>query len=139
MTVSIITAVLSADIDTVWGIVTDAARYTEWRGGLERVEVLDELNFVEYDRVGFATAFSVTQRHAPELWEFSMDNANMSGRWQGEFKPVDSGTEVRFTEYMQAKRFVLRPFVRPYLRKQQRRFVAELKQRLNCERRSAAL
>lgn len=134
MITSTITAALDADISTVWRIVTDARRYTEWRGDLERVEAEDELHFTEHTRDGFATRFTVTQSHAPELWELHIENANLTGRWLGEFESLGEKTEVRFTEYIRAKKPIPAIIVKRYLKNQQKAFMNDLKARIKSPR-----
>lgn len=130
MITSTITATLDTDISTVWRIVTDARRYVEWRGDLERVEVSDELHFIEYTPKGFATRFTVTQSHAPELWELHIENANLTGRWLGEFESLGKKTEVRFTEHVRIKKPFPAFVVKCYLKNQQKAFVNDLKAEL---------
>ena len=131
MTISQINATLDADINTVWRVITDTSHYCEWRSNLERVEAEDELHFSEYSRDGYATHFTVTQSHAPYIWEFSVENSNLTGRWLGVFEELGSRTHVSFTEYVTAKKFCLRPFVKQYLKKQQSLFVSDLKKALS--------
>ena len=59
-----------------------------------------------------------------------MENSNMRGHWAGFFVETDGGTEIDFTEHAAAKKLLLKPFVSLYLRRQQERFVADLKQAL---------
>lgn len=131
MITSTITATLDADISLVWSVVTDARRYVEWRGDLERVEVSDELHFTEYTRNGFATRFTVTQSRAPELWELHIENANLTGRWLGEFESLGEKTEFRFTEHVRIKKPFPTFVVKCYLKNQQNAFVNDLKTELN--------
>ena len=51
----------------------------------------------------------------------------MKGHWIGIFTPEDHGTAIEFIEEMMVKKFWLRPLIKAYLRKQQTRFVADLK------------
>ena len=127
MITSTIISTLDADISTVWRIVTDARRYAEWRGDLERVEVSDKLHFTEHTRDGFATHFTVTQSHAPELWELHIENANLTGRWLGEFGSLGKKTGVRFTEYIRTKKPIPAFIVKCYLKNQQKAFIDDLK------------
>ena len=64
-------------------------------------------------------------------WEFDMETANVTGHWSGVFTAGDGATEIEFTECVEAKRLLMRPFVKAYLKKQQARFVADLRRR--CE------
>ena len=51
----------------------------------------------------------------------------MTGHWTGLFMAKDGGAEVEFTECVTAKKFWMRPFVKSFLKKQQARFIADLK------------
>ena len=59
-----------------------------------------------------------------------MENTNMLGHWVGMFRAEGEVTCVEFTENVTAKKFYLRPFVRSYLKRQQSRFIADLKAHL---------
>lgn len=59
-----------------------------------------------------------------------MDNGNMSGHWTGVFTAKGEGTEIVFTEQVKAKKLLMKPFVKLYLKKQQAQFVADLKKAL---------
>ena len=50
---STITATFDTNIETIWNISTNNKDYF-WRSDLERIEMIDELTFIEYSRGGFA-------------------------------------------------------------------------------------
>lgn len=60
-----------------------------------------------------------------------MENGNMRGHWSGLFADVsdqkERKTEILFTEEVYAKKPLLKPFVKSYLKKQQEQYVADLK------------
>lgn len=56
-----------------------------------------------------------------------MDNDHMTGRWVGIFRQRGKATIADFTEYVTAKKFWMRPFVKPYLKRQQAQFAADLR------------
>lgn len=134
MITSTITAALDASIDAVWRIVTDARHYVEWRGDLGMAEAEDELHFTEYTQDGFATRFTVTQSRAPELWELHIENANLTGRWLGEFESLNQKTRVRFTEYVRTKKPIPGFLVKSYLKTQQKAFINDLMVRINSQK-----
>ena len=123
-------AVIPAEIERVWEIVTAVEGYPAWRSDLSRVEILAGGRFVEYTESGFPTTFTTTALETCRRWEFDMENANMSGHWTGVFSLMGSGTEVVFCESVAVKKFFLRPFVRGYLKRQQAQFVADLRKAL---------
>jgi hypothetical protein len=50
----------------------------------------------------------------------------MTGHWTGIFTAKGDKTEIEFTEQVKAKKWLLKPFVKLYLRKQQTRFVTDI-------------
>lgn len=124
-----ITAELACSPERVWEMVTDLTRQ-DWRSDVERVEVTGERTFVEYAAGGFATAFTVTRREEPHRWGFDLENENIRGSWSGEFRPAAGGCRLTFTEEVTPKKTWMRPFAALYLRRQQRRYLADLKRAL---------
>ena len=116
-------------VERVRQVVTDLA-HTTWRSGLKGAEVLDETHFVEHTRSGYATRFAVTACEAPRLWAFTMENGNMSGAWEGIFEAAEGGTRLRCTETVNAGHWWMRPFVPGYLKRQQRRYLDDLRREL---------
>lgn len=124
---------LSCDVETVWNTVTSLTDFA-WRSDLERIEVLSDTEFVEYTKEGYATAFTITRTEIHKRWEFDMENQNMSGHWTGIFRAAADGTEIEFTEEITAKKLLMKPFVKPYLKKQQTRYISDLKKALQVKR-----
>ena len=116
-------------VERVWQTVTDLA-HTGWRSDLARVEVLDETHFVEYTKSGYATHFTIMACEPPRLWAFTMENGNMSGSWEGVFEAVEGGALLTCTETVTAKRWWMRPFVPGYLKRQQKRYLEDLRKKL---------
>lgn len=130
MAISNIKAVLQCDLEKVWNTVTDLDNYS-WRSDLIKIKVLEAENkFVEYTTDGYATVFTVTLFEPMKRYEFDMDNENMHGHWIGIFSYDNGETTIDFTEDVTAKKVLLKPFVRTYLKKQQAVYVADLKKAL---------
>ena len=129
MATSSITVCFSCPVDRVWRTVTDLA-HTEWRSDLARVEVLDKIHFVEYTRSGYVTNFTVTSCEEHQLWSFTMENENMSGFWKGIFEEMGDITRLTCDETITAKHWWMRPLVPGYLRRQQRRYLDDLRREL---------
>lgn len=125
-----IKTIISKDIQTVWEKVTDVRNYG-WRSDLSRTEVLNEKKFIEYTKDGFPTVFTVTAFEPFSLWEFDIDNDNIKGHWKGVFTESGGNTEIVFTEEVSAKKFLMKPFIKAYLKKQQALFVSDLKKALS--------
>lgn len=63
-------------------------------------------------------------------WEFDMENSNIRGHWIGVFTEKDGGTEIDFTEDVTAKKFIMKPFMKAFLKKQQELFISDFKETL---------
>ena len=130
MATSKVTAYVRCPVERVWRTVTDLA-HTAWRSDLKRVEVLDETHFVEHSKSGYAIKFTVTACEPFGLWAFTMENGNLSGSWKGVFEAVaDGSTRLHCTETVNAKRWWMRPFVPGYLKRQQKRYLDDLRKEL---------
>ena len=81
------------------------------------------------------TRFTITCLEPKRLYSFDMENDNLSGKWTGYFSRTDAGTKVEFVEMIAVKKWWHYPFAAMYLKKQQRRYIADLKRR--CEKREA--
>lgn len=126
MTISNIKTIIQSDIYKVWEVVLAVENYA-WRSDLSKTEVVDDKQFIEYTNGGYPTTFTVTLVEPYKRWEFDMENTNMQGHWVGVFTSKDNETEIEFTEYVTAKKFFIKPFVKSFLKKQQVQFVTDLK------------
>lgn len=129
MAVCSIKAVFDKDILEVWSVVTSLENYV-WRSDLSKIEVVDEKQFVEYTKDGYATTFTITAEEPCKRWEFDMENSNMKGHWTGIFIEEEGRTVIEFTEEVTAKKALMKPFVKAYLKKQQALYVADLRKAL---------
>ncbi len=129
MAVSKITAYFDCDITEVWNTVTSKENYG-WRSDIDRIEVINDRQFIEYSKDGYATNFTTTVFDPCKRWEFDMENSNMKGRWVGAFSRVNDQTCIEFTETVKAKKLIMMPFVKGYLKKQQEKYVCDLKEEL---------
>ena len=132
MAVSTIKASFQSDVKTIWDIVTSLENY-QWRSDLSRIEVVSEKRFIEYTKEGYATTFTVTACDPCRRWEFDMDNSNMRGHWTGLFTERNGQTEIDFTEEVTAKKLIMKPFVKGFLKKQQEQYVSDLRKALKLD------
>lgn len=130
MAVSNIKVVFKRDIQKVWEVVTSLENYG-WRSDLGKIEIKNEKQFIEYTKDGYATTFTVTVKEPCKRWEFDMENDNMKGHWTGVFTQKGEGTEIDFTENVIAKKIFMKPFVKAYLKKQQKQYVSDLQKELS--------
>lgn len=133
MAVSNVKAFFPCDIQTIWNTVTSLEHYS-WRSDLSKIEVLSQNIFVEYTKDGYATTFTTTLQEPFRRWEFDMENDLMRGHWTGIFVQENDGTTLDFTEDVTAKKLLMKPFVKAYLRKQQAAYIRDLKNALEAGR-----
>ncbi len=130
MAISNIRTTLDADIQTVWNVVTSPENYT-WRSDLGSIEIIpDKKGFIEKTKDGYSTTFFITDFEPMQRYEFDMENGNMKGHWIGLFSSVNGKTVIDFTEEVYAKKLLLKPFVKGYLKKQQETYIRDLHQYL---------
>ena len=126
MAVSNIKALIPGELHKVWELVLDIENYGAWRRDFSKTEVISDKKFIEYTKDGYSTTFTVTLVEPYRRWEFDIENNNMTGLWTGIFTAKGDETEINFTEQVKAKKWLLKPFVKSYLRKQQTQFVADI-------------
>lgn len=126
MTTSNIKALIPSELRKVWEFILDIENYDAWRSDLSKTEVVSDKQFIEYTKDGYPTTFTVTLVEPYRRWEFDMQNSNMIGHWIGVFTDKGNETEIDFTECVEAKKMLMKPFVKSYLKKQQAQFVADI-------------
>lgn len=126
MITSNIKANIPSELRQVWDFVLDIENYTAWRSDLSKTEVISDKQFIEYTKDGYPTTFTVTLVEPYRRWEFDMENSDMKGHWTGIFTAKGDETEIDFTEQVEAKKLLMKPFVKSYLKKQQIQFVADI-------------
>lgn len=130
MATSSIKALIPGELHKVWELVLDIDNYGVWRSDLSRVEVISDRQFIEYTKDDYPTTFTITLVEPYRRWEFDMENSNMTGHWTGIFTDKGGETEIHFTECVEVKKWLMKPFVKSYLKKQQAQFVADIRKTL---------
>ena len=130
MAISNIKAVFHCDIRRVWEVVTSLENYS-WRSDLSKIDIINDNQFIEYTKEGYATTFTITAKAPYKRWEFDMENDNIKGHWTGIFTQKGDMTEIDFTEDVTAKKLFMKPFVKAYLKKQQSLYIMDLKTALS--------
>ena len=126
MAISNIKVSRPCDIQNVWEAVT-SLEDCAWRSDLGKIEIVNENQFIEYTKDGYATTFTITEKEPCKRYEFDIENGNMQGHWTGIFTKKGNSTELDFTEDVTAKKLFMKPFVKGYLKKQQQLYVSDLK------------
>ena len=130
MTISNIKDTISSNIHEVWETVLAVENYCSWRSDLSKTEIINDKKFIEYTKDHYATTFTVTVMELYKRWELDMENSNMKGHWTGIFTSNGNETVVEFSENVVAKKLFMKPFVKSYLKRQQARFINDLKKKL---------
>lgn len=121
--------IIDAPKKLVWEVITNNEQFA-WRSDLDRIDIKSATEFIEYTKQGFSTYFTITEKIPFETYAFSLENTNMKGSWIGTLKEFGNQTELECTERIMVKRAFLRLLVKPYLRKQQKQYQADLKEAL---------
>lgn len=129
MAISEVKAVFSKSVQEVWNLVTSLENY-QWRSDLSKIEILNKKQFVEYTKDNFATTFTITALEPYKRWEFDMENDNIKGHWTGIFVENNGMTAIDFKEDVTAKKLIMKPFVKSFLKKQQQQYISDLKKAL---------
>lgn len=134
MGVSTIKAEFQCEIEKVWELVTSLDNYS-WRSDLDKIVVIvPEKEFEEHTKDGYVTKFKITAFDEYKNYEFDMENGNMQGHWTGKFSYKDGITFIEFTENIIAKKLAMKPFVGMYLKKQQVKYIQDLRETLEGKR-----
>ena len=121
----------SCDRNKLWDIITDNSNYA-WRSDLSKIEIIDDIHFVEYTKNNFPTYFTITSKEKLKEYKFDLKNANLKGKWIGIFKELPNGNiELDFTEEIEVNSFIMKLLVKSYLKSQQKRYMRDLEKELN--------
>lgn len=130
MAVSRIRAEFACDVEKVWDVVTSLEEYS-WRSDLGKIEILEPgRRFAEHTKDGYVTEFTITAFEPYKRYEFDMENENMKGHWIGIFSGHGGKSMIEFTEDVTAEKIFMKPFVKGYLKKQQEKYVEDLRRKL---------
>ncbi|MDF9824107.1 hypothetical protein M2475_000457 [Breznakia sp. PF5-3] len=121
---------INCDVQKVWKVVTNIKEYA-WRSDLSKVDIVDECQFIEYTRKGYATTFSIIEKTPCSYFSFTMENNMIKGHWSGRFIEKGEQTEIIFTEDVTAKKLIIKPFIKSYLKKQQNKYISDLQEKID--------
>lgn len=128
-----ISAYFDTDVETVWNIVTNNHDY-EWRSDISKIEISDDgSTFIEYNKDGNSTKFTVTEKTKNKLYKFNMENKFFYGNWQGKFFEENGKTKIVFIENIYVKNPIIKilSYLFMNLKKIQMQYVEDLERKLN--------
>ena len=89
----------------VWQVITDKGKFAEWQTNLERVEVTDDKNWVEYPKDSPAPLkFTVANDNRPNgmAFDYTMGD-KFEGTWHGHATPTATGVHLETVDSYVAK------------------------------------
>lgn len=121
----------TCDKEKLWKIITDNTNYS-WRSSLSKVVMIDEENFIEYNKKNYPTYFTITAKEKLKEYRFDLENTNLKGQWIGIFKELPNGNiELNFTEEIEVNSLIMKLLAKFYLKNQQKRYMKDLEKELN--------
>ena len=119
------------DKEKLWSIITDNTHYS-WRSDVSNIEIIDENNFIEYDKNDYPTYFKITKKDKLKEYKFHIENENIKGQWIGVFKELSNGNILLdFTEEIEPDKFIMKLLAKPYLKSKQKKYFEDLEKELN--------
>jgi len=116
----------NCDKEKLWNMITDNSNYS-WRSDISKIEIKDELHFIEYTKKGYPTYFTITAKKKLKEYKFDLENTNMKGKWIGILKSLPNGnTELECTEVIETNNPIMKLLAIPYMKKQQIRYFKDL-------------
>ncbi len=122
--------ILSADIERVWELLTSYDKYTLWRSDLKMVDVVGDKYFMETSTDNKRLMFYIIRSEPCSLLTLDFKNDILSGSWTGRLRKENEKTVLDITEELYTKKWLLRPFINGYLKKQQAVFIEDMKRAL---------
>lgn len=127
-----VTTYFNSNIKVVWDVVTNNKEY-KWRSDIEKIEILNEGEFIEYTGNGNSTKFIITKKKPYSEYEFNMKNKMFTGSWTGHFFETENGgTKIIFKENILIKNPIIRvlSYFLMDLKKMQNTYILDLKKKL---------
>jgi hypothetical protein len=120
-------AEFGSSTDTIWRYITNHAEYA-WRSDLSNITVEKNGNtFTEYAKNGYPTEYMVTLRIPHERYELDWKNSRLTGHFTMVFQKRNSRVRLVCTAQAEGKGRIRSFFARRKLKKQQCRYLADLK------------
>jgi hypothetical protein len=104
---------INAPAETVWQVICDRSRYTDWQSDLAGVESIDERNWVEHPKNSpEPLRFQLREDQRPDSMtiDYSMGDA-FTGNWKGEMKESPSGVLLTTRDSYSAKGWISKTMV----------------------------
>jgi uncharacterized membrane protein len=91
---------INAPHEQVWVVINDKARYTEWQTLLEKIEIVDDRNWIEYPKNStepLKFTLATDERSLKMEFHYTMGK-DFAGHWKGEMTPTATGVRLKTTD-----------------------------------------
>ncbi len=123
----------SCSKELLWKIITDNDDFS-WRSDLSDIQITDDTHFIEIDKSGYPTYFTITKKEMFKEYRFDLENSNIKGRWIGKFEEIaENVIELDFTEEIEAKNLLIKLLAKSYLQSQQKKYCRDLQKKIDQE------
>lgn len=122
------TIYFKASVETVYHAIIDNDN-ASWRTDLNRIEIVSNNQFVEYNKKDFPTVMTITIKKLNTEYEFTLDNKNIKGNWIGKCQALpEGGCKLYIKESIMIKPILLRPLTfLMNIKKMQDQYISDLK------------
>ena len=99
---------------------------------MSKIEIVDDNHFIEYGKNNYPTYFTITSKINLKEYKFNIENSNIKGKWTGIFKKLDNDNVLfDFTEEIETNNLIMKLLAKPYLKRQQKKYIKDLEKELN--------
>lgn len=104
---------INAPPEKIWNVILDKERYTEWQTAINKVEKIDERNWIEHPKdAPEPIKFTIAKDARPETMEFHYTMGDsFNGHWKGEMTPTTAGVKLRTTDSYKVEGAIAKVFV----------------------------
>ena len=87
---------INTPAERIWRVVMDKSKYTEWQTALDRVEIVDDKNWVEYPKdFPEPLRFTLVKDESPSNVEIKYTMGAVEGFWKGSATPTANGVRLK--------------------------------------------
>jgi len=96
------TAILKANPQQVWDLITDIKGQEQWRDDVKTIEMLNTKKgaekWTEIPKKGRPITFQVKQYQPPNRFDIKIVESDIEGYWEGRIEAYNDGSKIEFKE-----------------------------------------
>lgn len=107
---------INAPAERVWQVISDKEKFTEWQTQLDKVEIIDDANWIEYPKSApepLRFRLENDARPARMAFSYTMGSA-IQGAWQGDLTPTPSGVRLRTVDSLKTDSWLMKIMMRAF-------------------------